>query len=151
MALLLLLLAVGLVLMLAGALIRYVIVPFVGAGVEAIEAIPGLLGSSDLIYVSLEPVERYLTSHASGLSLSPDELKAVWISSGVLFFILACVGSTGARIGWVIFGVLSTGMVWAATPQPSEWIGAGLTMTLWALLSIFAFGRIRTRQRLFGA
>jgi hypothetical protein len=51
-------------------------------------------------------------------------------------------GSRGARLSWVITGVTTTAMVYAGTPGHGRALAAGLTLTVWAVLSVAAFNRL---------
>src|SRR5215831_19059120 len=65
-----------------------------------------------LIYT---PIRHYVGHHSHGLPVSEAQIINGWMLIGITIFILACRGSFGARIGWPIFGVISSAAVWAGT------------------------------------
>lgn len=88
--------------------------------------------------IVLNPVHRYLTTHAAGLPASGHHLYIVWVWLVVGALVLAMLGSRAARIGWIALGLMSAAMAWAATASPGQWIAAGVTVLWWAFLSMFA-------------
>ncbi len=59
-------------------------------------------------------------------------------------FLLAVLGSRGARIGWILTGAMTTAMVYAGTAPTGRMLAAGLTVTIWAVLSIATLNRFTT-------
>ena len=91
------------------------------------------------------PVRDYLTTHATGLPLTPEQLWWTWCGVGIAFFLIAVTGNIGARIGWTLYGAATTAIVLTTTPDPAGTTAAALTATTWAVLSIPAYRRTRTR------
>jgi hypothetical protein len=89
-----------------------------------------------------DPVHAYLTAHSAGLPATADLLWWTWLSTTGALFLLAALGSRGARIGWAITGLLTTAMVYTATPATGRPVAAGLTITAWAVLSVIAYNRL---------
>jgi len=90
------------------------------------------------------PVHSYLDIHSASLPFSPEQLFSFWILFGLVLFFSSFRGSIGGRIGWAVFGLATSAMVWSGTSEPSRWLAAGLTAVLWSLLSILAY---RTRDK----
>lgn len=88
------------------------------------------------------PVEGYLTSHGTGLPVSPAALMVGWyVAGGALLLLSGAVAARGARVGWVLFGLATAAMVYAGTPHPRQWIAVGIAAAWWTLLSIPALAR----------
>jgi hypothetical protein len=87
------------------------------------------------------PVRAYLDGHAAGLPATAAQLWTTWLITGGLLLLIAAAGSPGARIGWCVFGALTSGMAYAGTTGDGQALAAGLTAAVWALLSIPAFTR----------
>ena len=71
-------------------------------------------------------------------------LWLTWLATTGLLFLLAAIGSRGARIGWTLTSVTTTAMVYTATAAPGRVAAAGLTATVWAVLSVIALSRTGT-------
>ncbi len=97
------------------------------------------------------PVHDYLTAHAGGLPLTPQQLWWAWCTAGVGFFLIALTGNIGARIGWTLYGATTTAIVYTATPSPAHTTAAALTAATWAALSIPAYRRGRSRTHVLVA
>jgi hypothetical protein len=91
----------------------------------------------------LTPVHHYLTVHAAQFPVPAPSLWWTWCTAGIVLFVLAAARTVAGRIGWTAYGVATAGMVWAATPAPSRWIGAGIAALWWTLLSLPALRRYR--------
>jgi len=91
-----------------------------------------------------KPVHSYLDIHSASLPFSPQQLFSFWILFGIILFFSSFRGSIGGHIGWAVFGLATSAMVWSGTSEPSRWLAAGLTAVLWSLLSILAY---RKRDR----
>ena len=70
-------------------------------------------------------------SHSAGLPISADALWWTWLVAGAVLLLLAMARSVGARIGWALFGIATTAMVWQSTPAPSAITAAALTTLAW--------------------
>lgn len=88
------------------------------------------------------PVRAYLNAHAVGLPATGGQLWTTWLVIAAILFVFAVGGARGARIGWVLLGVLTTAMVYAGTAATGRYLAAGLTTAVWAVLSIVALRRI---------
>jgi hypothetical protein len=90
-----------------------------------------------------EPVRAYLRDHSAGLPITADTLWGTWSLAILALWIWAVFGSWGGRVGWTLMGAMTIAMVWAGAPhQPghdARWTAAGLTLTMWAVLSVLAF------------
>lgn len=111
------------------------------------QGVGNLTGTPFIQAVSI-PVQQYFRQSAAGVAIPPEQLWTAWQLSGSLLFILALCRFLGARIGWAIFGLITTAIVWSETPQPSQGIAAAITATCWALLSVPAYGRLPRRPDL---
>jgi hypothetical protein len=100
-----------------------------------------------LTRIITDPVHAYLTGHAAALHTSGGPLWTGWLATTAALFALAVAGSTGARIGWTLFGALTTAVVYANTAVDARPLAAGITVTAWSLLSIAAFNRITVSRR----
>lgn len=83
------------------------------------------------------PVRTYLATRGAGLPASPGTLYWAWAVAGILilFRVLRGGANRGNQIAFVIWGSVSTGMVWAGTPIAGRPVAAGLAALLWALLA----------------
>lgn len=100
------------------------------------------VSGAGLIRTITDPVHGYLTSHAIGLPVTGHTLWLGWLATTLGLFLLAALGSRGARIGWTLTGAITTAMVYTATPGDARPVAAGLTLTAWSVLSIVAFNRL---------
>lgn len=91
------------------------------------------------------PVHAYLDTHAAGLPATAGQLWTAWLLVTGGLFVGAVLGGRGARIGWAVLGALSVAMVHAGTTGPGRHLAAGVTATVWAVLSIAALRRTTTR------
>jgi hypothetical protein len=96
----------------------------------------------------LDPVHRYLDAHAAGLPVTSATLWWTWCAAGIGLFALAVLfRANAARLGWVLYGLASAAMAWAASPAPSRPIVAGVAGLWWTVLALFALrSSIRTRR-----
>lgn len=97
---------------------------------------------SELTRTIIRPVHTYLDQHATGLPVSAHTLWLAWLSVTAGLFVLAVLGSRGARLGWVINGATTTAMVYAGSPGHGRALAAGLALTVWAVLSVPTFNRL---------
>jgi hypothetical protein len=89
--------------------------------------------------IVLQPVQRYLHAHATGLPISAETLWWTWCFSGIALFIAASLSrSPAARLGWFLFGAASAAMVYSAAAVPTKPVAAGLTALWWTGLSAIA-------------
>ncbi|MGW2425560.1 hypothetical protein ACWC0C_41045 [Streptomyces sp. NPDC001709] len=109
-------------------------VPATGAGDGS-----GLWGTVD------HPVRVFLAGQAAHLAVAPAALYAFWQLAGLLGLIGGFLGSAGARITWVLFGIGSLAMVWSASPAGGRAAAAGLAALMWALASILALRGLTLR------
>jgi hypothetical protein len=106
------------------------------------------LAAWNLTEVVTDPVRRYLNENAGVLPTTPDVLWVAWLSAGMVLLLLSLYGSTGARIGWAMFGVGSAAMVWSETTRPGEWLAVGVVAAWWSMFSLFAYRRRAPRDRI---
>ncbi|MEU8243364.1 hypothetical protein AB0C07_34350 [Actinoplanes missouriensis] len=98
--------------------------------------------------IVLQPIRRYLNSHAAGLPVDADTLWWTWFAIGLSLFVLsALLRSPAARLGWVLFGAASTAMVYDAAAAPAQPVAAGATVIWWVTLSFAALRRRRPTAR----
>jgi hypothetical protein len=90
------------------------------------------------------PVNTTLATYAQGLPLSANSIGWLWLLSAAAFFVLAAAGAFGARIGWILTGVLTTAAVVAGSPLHNAAVAGGVTVLVWALLSLIALRRLPT-------
>lgn len=99
-----------------------------------------LVSGTEWAEVLLKPVHNYLDIHSASLPFSSEQLFSFWgYYLGIVLFLLSFGGSIGGRIGWAVFGLETSAMVWDGTPEPSRWLATGLTAVLWSLLSTLAY------------
>ena len=99
----------------------------------------GWLTDGPITTTVTDPIRIYLDTHATGLPATAAQLWTTWLVTGGVLLLIAAAGSLGARIGWTVFGALTTAMAYAGTTGHGQALAAGLTAGLWALLSIPAF------------
>lgn len=92
--------------------------------------------------IVLQPVRRYLDTHAAGLPVDAGTLWWTWCAAGLLLFALSTVlRSPAARLGWVLFGAASTAMAYDAAVVPTRPVVAGATVIWWIAFSLAALRR----------
>jgi hypothetical protein len=144
--------------LLIGSLLWWLISAIVGAVAGIADAIrtgsghATQAGTHDLAAWSLtrtitDPVHGYLTGHTAGLPVAADTLWLTWLATTSGLFLLATLGARGARIGWALAGITTAGMVYAGTPATGRAVAAGLTVTVWAVLSVIAYNRLTPLDR----
>ncbi|WP_181562620.1 helix-turn-helix domain-containing protein [Micromonospora noduli] len=89
-----------------------------------------------------DPVGRYFDEHSENFPIDSLALRRTWIGFGALAWILSVWGAVGARFAWLLFGLLTAGMVWVATSPPSQWLAVGITVVWWSALAVFAYRRL---------
>lgn len=123
-----------------------ILAPIIEALAAATPQVITWLEDSDLVGLITDPVHEYLTTHAAAVPLAGQLLSTGWAVAGVGFFLWSWIGrSFGARIGWVLIGAATTGMVYTATEEPSQTVAAGVTVLIWAVASIAAFRGVGRR------
>ncbi|MFC6021852.1 hypothetical protein ACFP2T_37535 [Plantactinospora solaniradicis] len=131
----------GIVLLLVG----YVVIPLLAASVGAIAGWTddGIdwMAAEGFIAVVADPVRAYINERSLTLPINADVLWLAWLVSGAALLILAFAGTIGARIGWVVFGLGTAGMVWSETARPGEWLAVGVTTMWWSALGTLAYRR----------
>ncbi|MEH1124854.1 hypothetical protein [Micromonospora sp. CPCC 206061] len=113
------------------------------AAAPAGHAATAWLSDQALSQVVTVPVHQYLDTHTAAMPVVAETLWWTWCISGALLFVLAVTRNVGGRVGWVGYGAATAGMVWTATPAPSQWVGVGVVGLWWSLLSVPAFRRRR--------
>lgn len=71
-----------------------------------------LVSGTEWAEVLLKPVHNYLDIHSASLPFSPEQLFSFWILFGIVLFFSSFGGSIGGRIGWAVFGLETSAMVW---------------------------------------
>jgi O-antigen ligase len=89
-----------------------------------------------------DPIRRYIESHADHLPVSADAIWWAWVTITVALFILATIGSRGARIGWTVIGLTTVALAWMAATPPDQVVSAAIVAAAWAALSVIAFNGI---------
>lgn len=149
---------IALAITLVGLLVWWMISGIVGVITGITTAIAGSsadaakTGAHDLASWSLtrtitEPVRAFLDQHSGGLPVGAGTLWLTWLATTGALFLLAALGSRGARIGWTLTGATTTAMVYTATPPTGRLVAAGLALTIWAVLSVIALNRVGTHGR----
>jgi hypothetical protein len=115
-----------------------------GIALLAVIASHPLFSVWSLIYT---PIRHYIVQHSHGLPISGAQILNGWKLTGITIFILACCGSIGARIGWPIFGVISSAAVWAGAAPPTRWTATAITALAWSAASVLAFRRLTSPRR----
>jgi hypothetical protein len=82
-----------------------------------------------LTHVVTDPVHTYLTGHAAALHTNGQLLWTGWLATTTVLFALAVLGCTGARIGWMLTGALTTTVVYTNTPADARPLAAGIAIT----------------------
>lgn len=150
--------AIALALTLIGLLIWWVIAGIVGvvtgittaisdSSADAAKTSAHDLASWSLTRTITEPVRTFIDQHSAGLPVGAGTLWLTWLISTGVLFLLAALGSRGARIGWTLVGAATTAMVYTATSPAGRLVAAGLTLTIWAVLSVIALNRTGTHGR----
>ncbi len=73
---------------------------------------------------------------------TPETLWWGWLITVGGLFLLAVLGSRGARYGWAAIGAVTTAMVWAGSTPDTQVLAAGVTTAAWAVLSVLAFNQL---------
>jgi len=118
--------------------------------VSLLSAVGNSAGSSHWGLVVEAPLRAYVYKHSRGLPVSPTALLHVWGLTGLILFALSFLGSLGARIGWIVFGLFSCGAVYAGSRPPAQWTATAVAAFAWSVVSIIAFrsvARYRTDTR----
>ncbi|MBQ0979200.1 helix-turn-helix domain-containing protein [Micromonospora sp. M61] len=89
-----------------------------------------------------DSVGRYFDENSENFPIDPQALRRTWIGFGALAWALSVWGAVGARFAWLLFGLLTAGMVWVATSPPSQWLAVGITVVWWSGLAVFAYRRV---------
>jgi hypothetical protein len=139
----------------AGAIIGVIVLINVGsfAIVSLLSSIGNSAGSSHWGLVVETPLRAYVDKHSGSLSVSPTALLDVWGLTGLILFVFSFLGSLGARIGWIVFGLFSCGAVYAGTRPPAQWTATAVAAFAWSVASIIAFhsvARYRADTRTHG-
>ncbi|MGH8878481.1 MAG: hypothetical protein ACRD0P_14245, partial [Stackebrandtia sp.] len=93
-----------------------------------------------------DPVRQLITDQADHFPVSANTLWWALVATTVSLFILAVLGSHGARIGWAAIGGITTALVWIAHAPDSRVLAAAITAGIWAVLAVFAFNRFTTPE-----
>jgi hypothetical protein len=109
----------------------------------------GWLHDWSIARVVLDPVRAWLTGHVGGLPVDADTLWWTWSITGGVLLLLALLTTTAGRIGWVLYGVATVAMVYAATTGPARPTAAGITALWWLVLSLPALHRGRRTPRVY--
>lgn len=91
------------------------------------------------------PLRSYIEHHSRDLPVSSANLMSAWAASGLILLLFAWLGHLGARIGWVVFGLMSCGAVYAGAEPPTQWTVAGVAAMAWSGVTIIAFWRPQRR------
>jgi len=91
-----------------------------------------------------DPVRGFLDAHTAGLPATGHDLWIVWLVAAGVLYVAALAGSTYARIGWATIGALSAAAAYFGAPAGSGPAAAGLTVTVWLLLSLPVYARAKS-------
>ncbi|MBG0825695.1 hypothetical protein HS048_33975 [Planomonospora sp. ID91781] len=106
----------------------------------------GRIADWSLTEVVTTPVHAYITAHAVGLPTDGETIWAAWQLAGPVLWLLCWLArSWGARLAWVLYGIATVAMVYAASPVGGRWLAAGITVMYWGLLSVLAFRGVGRR------
>jgi hypothetical protein len=91
-----------------------------------------------------DPVRAFLDARTAGLPATGRDLWIVWLVAVGVLYLGALLGSTYARIGWAAIGALSAAAAYFGAPAGAGPAAAGLTVTVWLLLSLLAYARAKS-------
>ncbi|CAM3499562.1 hypothetical protein [Stackebrandtia soli] len=94
------------------------------------------LGTVEFTDLVTHPVRAYIEGHAPAIGLTPSVVFGLWVGAAIGTWLLS--GTVAGRIGWILTGLATVGMVWVETPAAGRWIAIGITTLWWLLLSVFA-------------
>ncbi|MBQ0867379.1 hypothetical protein [Streptomyces sp. RK75] len=111
----------------------------------------GVDTSSGVASVVDQPVRTYIAQHSAGLPVAASTVYTLWLLTGITGLALGCLSrNNGVRAMWTGWGAATVFMVWAATPQASRPVAAGLAVLAWTFLSAFAMRGLTLRRRVVG-
>ncbi len=124
----------------------------IGSGLDAAADGLGRLGTwfahGPITHTINDPVRAFLDAHTAGLPATGRDLWITWLAAAVVLYLAALAGSTYARIGWAAIGALSITAAYLGTAAGTGPAVAGLTATVWLLLSLPAYARLRSNPML---
>lgn len=93
------------------------------------------LATGSLTRTIADPFRSWLDAHTTGLPATPRDLAVLWLVILVVFYLAALTGSGYGRVGWVICGAATVAVVLFGAPHDAGPVAAGVTATVWLLLS----------------
>ncbi|MGC9670966.1 hypothetical protein ACNTMW_31015 [Planosporangium sp. 12N6] len=115
------------------------------AGADAVTRAGRWLTHGPIAHTITDPVHHYLDTHTAGLPATASQLWAAWLTATAVLFVASWMGLRSARVGWVLIGAVTTGMVWAGAPHTGRDLAAAVAIGAWALLSLLALSGLGRR------
>ncbi|MFG2856707.1 hypothetical protein ACGFZ9_39645 [Streptomyces mirabilis] len=92
------------------------------------------------------PIRSYIARHTGpGLAVSGSAVYAFWQLTGLFGLIGGFAGMTGGRITWTLWGTVSVGAVWSASPADGRALATGIAVLLWTMASTLALRGLSLR------
>jgi hypothetical protein len=144
---------------LAANAVAVVILLLDAAGDVLLHAGHRLLGASSTIHtgtgtdtgvwaVISHPAHTYITTHTTGLPITPTAVYTLWLTTGAASFTIGLLTrSNGVRLTWTVWGATTAAMVWSTTPTTGRPIATGITILAWATASTLALRGLNLRPR----
>ena len=104
------------------------------AGDHALDVYHRIVGArthTGLVASLSRPVHAYLDQHSAGLPMTPQSLFGLWELAAIVLLVLGFLGSTVARLGWLLYGFATAWMVWTATAGPARPVATAVAVALW--------------------
>ncbi|SNT61874.1 hypothetical protein SAMN05216276_10865 [Streptosporangium subroseum] len=127
-------------------LVGWMLITIVNAVLSSLSQGVVVVLQSRLTEVITQPVQAYLSAHAKALPTGADEIGTAVMLSGLIVWAL-CVffRSRIAQLGWILYGIAVTAMVYAGSPPDGRWLAAGVALLYWVGLSLPALAGIGRR------
>jgi len=106
------------------------------AGTNGLAAYHQLVGAhthTGLAASVSHPVHAYLDQHSATLPMTGRNLFGLWELAGIVLLVAGFLGSTVARLGYLLFGAATAAMVWTQTPGPARPVATAIAVALWGV------------------